>query len=155
MKTPPDELPLEHYRQLMEDSPLPTVDIIFFDQQRSKTLLGRRTNEPYAGQWYSFGGRLYKNEEFADAAVRIAKQEVGLSLTKADVKQAGVINEINPSSIFEGINYHAVNIYFACVIDERPLSLDAQHSEAKWIDAHDTTFHPYVRAKIEGALRAL
>ena len=118
MKTPPDELPLEHYRQLMEDSPLPTVDIIFFDQQRSKTLLGRRTNEPYAGQWYSFGGRLYKNEEFADAAVRIAKQEVGLSLTKADVKQAGVINEINPSSIFEGINYHAVNIYFACVIDD-------------------------------------
>ena len=149
------ELPLERYRSLMEDGPIATVDVLFFNSERTKTLLGKRTNEPYAGEWYSFGGRLLKNEEFADAALRIAQQEVGVSLSKEDLRQAGIINEVNPNSIFEGINYHAVNVYFACILDDRAYTLDTQHNEARWIDVNETALRGFVREKIAGALRAL
>lgn len=149
------ELPPEPYRQAMENVPLVTVDVLFFNPEKTKTLLGRRTNEPYAGMWYSFGGRLYKNEEFVDAAIRLAKKETGVSLSPDNLVQAGVLNEINPNSIFDGINYHSVNIYFACIIDHTDVSLDHQHSEARWIDIDDQSLYPYVRAKIAGALHAL
>lgn len=139
----------------MQDMPLATVDIIFLNPEKTKTLLGRRAREPYAGMFYSFGGRLYKNEKFVDAAIRIAKKETGLVLGPADIVQAGVLNEISPNSIFEGINYHAINVYFACTISEREISLDDQNTEAKWLDVNDPDIPTYVRAKIEGALNAL
>ncbi len=149
------ELPLEHYRAAMEKLPLATVDIVILNPERTEALLGRRKNEPYAGTFYTFGGRLYKNEEFASAAIRLAKKECGLLLSPADIVEAGVLNEISENSIFEGINYHAVNIYFACTIKEPEVTLDDQHSEAQWFAVDDPTLHPNVQTKIAGALRTL
>jgi colanic acid biosynthesis protein WcaH len=148
-------LSLERYRALMEDAPICTVDVIFLNPDKTKILLGKRVNEPFAGVFYSFGGRLYKNEEFLHAACRIAKQEVGISIAPAELTFGGVLNEINDSSIFEGVNYHDVDIYFVCAIEEQPVVLDAQHSEAQWFDVNDPTLDPTVRARIQGALRAL
>lgn len=149
------ELPIERYREVMENLPLATVDVLFFNPEKTKTLLGKRVSEPYAGLWYAFGGRLYKNEEFKDAAVRIAEEEAGIHLSPDDLIFAGVLNEISANSRFEGINYHAVDIYFACVIEERVPTLDRQHSEAAWLSVEDPTLHPNVQARIAGALRAL
>ena len=149
------ELSPERYREAMQELPLVTVDIIFFNPGKTKTLLGKRTNEPYTGDWYSFGGRLYKNEEFVDAAVRIAKKETGISLSSSELTFVGVLNEISDTSRFEGINYHAVDVYFGCTIEEQAVVLDDQHSEAKWFDVSDPTLHPNIRTRIEGALRVL
>lgn len=148
-------LPLQRYRAAMEDVPMVTVDVVFLNSDKTKVLLGKRTNAPYAGMFYSFGGRLYKNEDFVDAARRIAKEELGLALMPRDLTYAGTLNEINNSSIFEGINYHAVDVYFVCVIDNESITLDNQHSETKWFSVDDTTIHSNVRARIEGALHAL
>lgn len=150
------ELPLEQYRLAMEGLPFVTVDILFFNRLKTKTLLGKRANEPYAGVLYAFGGRLYKNEEFTDAAVRIAKKETGISLSPDDITFVGVLNEINETSRFEGINYHAVDLYFGCIVDEKQLVVpDDQHSELEWVSVDDPTLHPNVQTRIVGALRAL
>ncbi len=150
-----EELSPDDYRSAMEKLPLVTVDIIFFNPEKTKTLLGRRINEPYAGMFYSFGGRLYKNEEFVDAACRIAKKETGISLSPSELTFAGILNEISDNSRFDGINYHAVDVYFGCIVSERDVSLDDQHSEAKWFDVNDPTLHPNIKRRIDGALRAL
>lgn len=145
----------ERYRAAMEELPIVTVDVIFLSRDKTKILLGKRTNQPYAGQFYSFGGRLHKNEELLDAACRIAKQEVGISLSPQALTLAGVLNEINDSSIFEGVNYHTVDIYFMCTIEDENIGLDSQHSEIRWFDLDDASLHSNVRARIEGVLRTL
>lgn len=149
------KLPLERYRSAMEDVPIVTIDVMFLSPDKTKVLLGKRTNEPYAGQFYSFGGRLHKNEDFLEAACRIAKQELGLSIPPTALTFAGVLNEINDSSIFEGVNYHAVDVYFMCTITDETVALDSQHSETKWFKVDDPTLHRNVCARIEGVLRAM
>ncbi len=149
------KLPLERYRAAMEDLPIVTVDVLFFNPARTKILLGRRVNEPYAGEFYSFGGRLYKNEDFFEAASRIAKQEVGLDIPASELMFAGVLNEINPSSIFEGVNYHTVDVYFAHTLEDEAVQLDSQHNETRWFPINSPDLHPNVRARIDGVLRAL
>ncbi|MSU73687.1 NUDIX domain-containing protein [Candidatus Kaiserbacteria bacterium] len=149
------QLPLERYRASMEDMPLVTIDVVFLNSDKTKILLGRRTNEPYAGQFYSFGGRLYKNEGFLEAACRIAREEVGISLAPEALTFAGVLNEIGDSSIFAGVNYHAVDVYFVCIIKDESVQLDNQHSETKWFSVNDADLHPNVKARIEGVLKVI
>lgn len=144
-------VPLEEYRRLMENFPVVTVDVLFFNPDRTKILLGKRTNEPYAGKFYSFGGRLYKNEDLVQAACRIAKEELGIAIAPSSLTYAGAINEINDGSIFENVNYHAVDIYFYCVLNDTSIVLDEQHNATKWFDLDDESIHPNVRARIEGA----
>lgn len=148
-------LPLERYRAAMEELPIVTVDVIFLNPDKTKILLGKRTNEPYAGEFYSFGGRFFKNENFLEAAERIAKQELGLSIPAERFLFAGVLNEINDSSIFDGVNYHAVDVYFVCTIENASMKLDGQHSEVAWFSVDDARIHPNVKARITGALAAL
>ena len=148
-------MPLERYRAAMEEFPIVTVDVVFLSPDKKKILLGKRINEPYAGMFYSFGGRFFKNEDFLEAACRIAKQEVGISLSPEALTFAGVLNEINDSSIFEGVNYHAVDVYFVCTIGDESMKLDSQHSEIQWFPVDDSGLHPNVKARIEGALRAV
>lgn len=147
---------LERYRAAMEEFPIVTVDVVFLSPDKKKILLGKRLNEPYVGEFYSFGGRFYKNESFLEAACRIAKQELGLTIPPEALTFAGVLNEINDSSIFEGVNYHAVDVYFVCSIDENEsITLDSQHSEIQWLPVESSGLHPNVKARIEGALKAL
>jgi len=40
--------------------------------------LGMRNNEPLEGCWFSPGGRIYKNESWQKALLRIFKEELGL-----------------------------------------------------------------------------
>ena len=148
-------MPIERYRAAMEEFPIVTVDVVFLSPDKKKILLGKRINEPYAGEFYSFGGRLYKNEDFVDAAIRIAKQELDISLTPQTLTFAGALNEINDSSIFEGLNYHAVDVYFVCTIENKETALDAQHSEVQWFPVDAPDLHPNVKARIHGALKAI
>jgi colanic acid biosynthesis protein WcaH len=143
-------LPAERYRAAMEDLPIVTVDVLFLNPEKTKLLLGKRVNEPYAGEFYSFGGRMYKNESFLQSALRIAKEEIGVSLDPSALTYVSAINEINDTSIFKGANYHAVDIYFYCVIENASIALDQQHSETRWFDLDDTTIHPNVKTRIEG-----
>ena len=148
-------MPLERYRAAMEEFPIVTVDVVFLSADKKKILLGKRLNEPYAGMFYSFGGRFYKNESFLEAAERIPKQELGLSVPPERLLFAGVLNEINDSSIFEGVNYHAVDVYFVCILEDEAVTLDSQHSEVQWLPIDAPDLHPNVRARITGALAAL
>lgn len=156
LRTTPQDAPYDIYKILMEFSPICTVDVIFFNPEGTRVLLGKRVNAPYQGLFYTFGGRLRKNEAFEDAAVRIAKKEMGATVAPTNIKFGGIDNEISDSSIFENTNYHAVALYFGCVTPENtPIKLDAQHSESKWVSIDDTSIHPSIHPRIMKALKVV
>lgn len=148
-------LPLDRYRQMMDDSPIVTVDVMILSPDCTKLLLGKRSNEPYKDVYFSFGSRLYKNEKFVDAARRIAKEELGLDVPLSKLVFAGVTADFGDTSIFEGITYHSVDIYFAHRMQAGQVMLDNQHSDMKWFSLDDQTLHPYVLNRIEGVRKVL
>lgn len=155
-RTPPQDVPQDIYKVLMEFSPICTIDVIFFNPEGTHVLLGKRVNAPYQGLLYTFGGRLRKNETLEEAAVRIAKNEMGIAITQKDVVFGGLDNEISDSSVVPGINYHAVALYFSSTIPENTsVELDAQHSEYQWIAVNDPAIHPSIQPRILNALRAI
>ena len=103
----------------MNHLPICCVDILLFNEEKTKVLLGKRTNEPLKEVYFSTGGRLQKGEELKDCAVRKAKEELGVFISKERLLDGGVISEIYPNSSFgENIGYHAITIYFGCIVSE-------------------------------------
>jgi len=137
------------YRQCIDLLPIVTVDILIFDRNLKKTLLFRRKNEPLKGIYYSIGGRIYKNENFLNTAIRICKEEVDLQINKGDLTFGAVTEEIFHNSIYDGVNAHNVNIFFGYVASG-PLTVhcDEQHSCYKWFKLNDPNLHPYIIQKI-------
>lgn len=147
-------LPLEKYRELLDISPICTVDVLFFNNDKTKTLLFKRENEPMKGTYFSAGGRLFKNELLEDCAVRQALREAGLVINKEGLMFGGVHEQLNPNSIFDGVSYHAVDIFYGYIIDEdAKIKLDSQHSDHKWFSVSDDTLHPFLKTIIASALK--
>ncbi len=148
-------LPLKKYRELFKISPICTVDILFFNKDMTKILLFKRINEPLKGIYFSIGGRLLKNETFSDGAVRQGMREAKIKIIKNKLIWGGVQEEIHPNSIFDGISYHAVAIFYAYLVDENKFkpNMDDQHSEYKWFSVKNRKIHPYIKARIKIILK--
>ncbi len=66
----------ELYRQILEFMPIPCVDVAIV--AHGAVLLVRRDDPPAQGEWWIPGGRILKGEMMRDAAIRKARQEVGI-----------------------------------------------------------------------------
>lgn len=139
------------YRKFMCSMPICTVDVLFFDSAKKKVLLCKRRNEPLKGGFFSVGGRLLKNEAFIDGAIRQVERELGLKLDSDKLVFGGIANEVFDNSIYDGIGYHAVNIYWGYRLKEGELLdlvLDDQHTEYSWFDVDFDGLHPYIEKKV-------
>ena len=146
------------YREMMDRMPICTVDILFFNAEKDRVLLGLRRRAPYRGRYFSLGGRLFKNETLRAAAVRQARTEAGVAVRAPRLVCGGVLNEINPGSIFRGVNYHAVNVYWGYRLgksEKLNFQPDDQHSELAWLAVRSPRIHPLVREKIKNTLPKL
>ncbi len=147
-------LPLEKYREVLDITPVCCVDITFFNSDKTKTLLFKRENEPLRGVYFSVGGRLIKNELLEDCAVRQCLRESGININRNDLTFGGVQEELHPNSVFEGVSYHAVVIYYGYVLnDENEIKLDSQHSDFKWFSVSDDSLHPFIKSRITNLLK--
>ena len=155
MEIKTEKLPAEQYQMIMDVMPITTVEIIFFNPDKTKVLLGKRTNEPLKGIFYTMGGRLLKNETFVEAAIRQAKVEAGLNISPDLIYFGGINDEIHTHSAFPNINYHAANIFYGTIIDDQKITLDNQHSEYAWLDITDPTLHPNIKYKVNKTAIAL
>jgi colanic acid biosynthesis protein WcaH len=69
-------IPKDEYAKILAWLPILCVDcVITYD---GTCLLLRRTHEPAKGQYWFPGGRIYKNETIKDAALRKAREEIGM-----------------------------------------------------------------------------
>lgn len=146
----PEDSTLDAYRFQMEHFPILCVDIVFFDPTRSKTLLLRRVNKPMQGIYYTVGGHVIKNEDLKAAALRVAKAETGIVLDESKLVFGGVISEKHPDSIFEGVSYNGVTVYYGYIIDERELVVfNSENDDQKWFEVTDDAIHPYIRERLQ------
>lgn len=76
----------------------PVVDVHLVITKNGKVLLGRRQNTGYAdGEWQIMpSGHLEEGESVIDAAIREAKEEVGLDLAPTAIETAHVMHHRNP-----------------------------------------------------------
>lgn len=141
----------ELYKKIVEVMPIPTVDVMIFNLDFSKTLLFCRNNEPLKNSYYSLGGRLNMGESFFDCAKRKLKEEINFVVNLDELIQVGAISEY---FIEENKKFHFVNVYFSLILNEdNNLKLDNQHSGFKWFDVNDTKIHKYIKEKIFNCIK--
>lgn len=150
------QLPRATYRLLMDKAPICCVDVLFFNKEKTKTLLFKRANQPVKNVYFTIGGRLLKNEKLIDGAGRQALKETGIRIKKRLLVPGGVTEDIFGNSIFADVSYHAVDIFYGYILDgQEKIRLDNQHSDYQWFSINDKKIHPFVKNRIAGLLEKL
>ena len=87
------------FRTVVQNSPLVSLDICLVCN--GYILFGKRNHHPLKGEWFTPGGRIFKNEAWRCALLRIAKTELELSnLSFKDFHLMGVWDHFYSNSIF-------------------------------------------------------
>jgi len=143
-------LDAQTFKTVIENAPLVSIDLCLVCD--GQILLGKRNNEPLKGDWFTPGGRIYKNETWQNALLRIVKGELDLcGIVVEDFSFMGVWDHFYNNSVFDhDISTHYVNLPHYIVVESRPLIIiDDQHSDFKWFDlavvTNDRKFNPYMR----------
>jgi len=138
------------FKTVIENTPLVSIDLCLI--HNSQILLGKRSNEPLKGKWFTPGGRIHKNETWQCALIRIAEVELGLSsVVVEDFALIGMWDHFyNNSVIDQNISTHYVNLPHYVWFKSKPeITLDDQHAKFEWFDlsvvADDEKFHRYMR----------
>ena len=142
-------LDAQTFKTVIENTPLVSIDLcLVCDDQ---LLLGKRNNDPLKGEWFTPGGRIYKNEAWQSALLRIIDVELGLSdIAVEDFALIGIWDHFyNNSAVDQDISTHYVNLPHYAEFQSKPkITLDDQHAEFEWFDlsevSKDEKFHPYM-----------
>jgi colanic acid biosynthesis protein WcaH len=124
-------IPTERYKQIIEVLPILCVDIVIRNHN-NEYLLIKRANEPLKGQWWVIGGRVLKGETLAQAALRKAREELGVHIH--DLSLIGCYEDANESNPFGmPTPLHSVSVVFSAVIGQnQQIKLDDQSSDWKY-----------------------
>jgi len=126
MKNDTDDYPLtiEEFRSIYSKVPRLTVEVIV--KSENGVLLTLRDIEPHKGSWHFPGGTVYFNESLTNAVKRVAKNELGLTVTDSKF-----INFIEYPTHLQHSFDTPIGLVFT-VQYEGEIELDRQASEAKW-----------------------
>jgi colanic acid biosynthesis protein WcaH len=143
-------LDVQTFKTVIENAPLVSIDLCLVCD--GQVLLGKRTNEPLNGEWFTPGGRIHKNETWQDALLRVAEVELGLSgIAVEEFSLMGMWDHFySNSAVDQNISTHYVNLPHYAGFQLKPaITLDDQHGEFGWFDlsivAKDEKFHLYMR----------
>ena len=138
----------ELYYRILENVPIACVDVAIVAQ--GSVFLVKRGDFPAKGQWWLPGGRVLKGEMMREAAIRKAREEVGIECHIGPIVHTA-------ETIFPGgpneIPVHSINSCFFLYPgspDFRP-RLDGHHDDYKWVNHIPDGLHPYVERCLMGA----
>lgn len=104
--------------------------IVIFNQDKTKTLMCKRTKEPYQGMYNLVGGKIEKEGDGFSEAYRELEEETGI--TKKDVILSHFMN----------IDYFAfsksLEVYYGVL--NKDVNLIEEVNALEWIDIHDNFF---------------
>ena len=145
---------LEDFKIVVENAPLVSIDFMVKCDELNQILLGKRTNSPALGYYFTLGGRIFKNENIFDGQKRIFKNEFGFELNR-NLKFLGVFEHFYDDSFPENkVSTHYVNLAYEIVISKLEIELfrnlpKVQHSDYRWfyldelLNCHQV--HKYVK----------
>ena len=143
-------LDIQTFKTVIENTPLVSIDLCLVCE--GQLLLGKRNNDPLKGEWFTPGGRIYKNETWQSALLRIIDVELGLrDIAVEDFALMGMWDHFyNNSALDQNTSTHYVNLPHYAEFKSKPqIALDDQHGEFKWFDlsvvSNDEKSHPYIR----------
>lgn len=128
------------------------VAVHIFLLRENSVLLLRRANTGYEDGNYSVvAGHLDSGESVTQAAVREAKEEVGVDLRPADLRAVGVMHRVSNE---ERIDFFLSAIKWAGTVSNREPD---KCSELRWcaLDALPENTIPYIRAALENFRRGV
>ncbi len=120
-------IPTALYKKIISLVPILTVDILIVSGK--KFLLHKRANEPYKGYWWTPGGRVLFGESPERAAIRKAREEVGLR-----VKLVKILGTLNAPEKRWGVKSQTISIVYLAkpASKKRKIILDSQSTDARW-----------------------
>ena len=153
-------LELSKFKAVVQNTPLVSIDLCLIF--KGHMLLGKRKNDPLKGEWFTPGGRIYKNETWQNSLLRITKAELGLrDILVEDFLLMGVWDHFyKNSAVGQDVSTHYVNLPHYAGFQSKPkITLDDQHGEFEWFNlsmiADDEKFNPYIRNYASWLLRNL
>jgi colanic acid biosynthesis protein WcaH len=134
------------FKTVVDSAPLVSIDILI--KKGNKILLGKRINKPAQGYFFSFGGRINKDEAIDDAKERVALNELNIVI-KSTSEFIGVFEHFYNDSLYKGVSTHYVNLAFAYEVRETLDLPTEQHNDYKWFTIDELLeskqVHPYVK----------
>ena len=134
------------FKTVIDSTPLISIDLLV--KKDNKILLGKRINKPAQGYLFSIGGRVYKNETIDNAMMRIASNELNISL-KLTPRFIGVFEHFYDDSIYKDVSTHYVNLAYEIEIEETLDLPIEQHNEYQWLTIDELLkskkVHKYVK----------
>lgn len=135
----------EKFQDMVRFSVLTSIDLILIND-RNQVLLGYRTNAPAKGSWFVPGGRIFKDESLPQAALRIAKRELGLQSFPAPLELQGIYDHFYDDSFFASdVSTHYIVIACRCrVPGTLTVTPDQQHESLRVFDIPELLESPDV-----------
>ncbi len=160
-KSKPFKISSDELAEVVRLTPLVSIDLII-ENDRGRVLVGMRNNEPVRGFLFVPGGRIFKNEQIADAFERITRDELGLDVSYRDAELLGAFDHIYDTNFArkQGFGTHYVVLAHRIKLkDSVNIKPDDQHSELLWLDKNEILsndkVHPNTKAYFEMNLKGL
>ena len=104
--------------------------IVIFDKEMNKTLMCKRTKEPYIGMYNLVGGKIEKEKDGLNEAYRELVEETNISKNDVELKH------------FMNIEYVSFNksleVYYGILNKE--VELVEEVNKLEWVDINDNFF---------------
>ncbi len=147
--------PKEVFQSAVRYFPIPSINLVLRNA-RGEFLFLKRCNNPAKGEWWIPGGRILNGERVADAAVRVLRQETGLTLPIGKISPE-YSEELWSTEGFDASDWEnyepgtrTVHYLALAALAEVPegalLTLDSQSAEARW-SRELPSGHPLLRAQ--------
>ena len=145
-ETNPGYLKGDLFKTIIENTPLVSVDLIV--KHKGKVLLGKRVNKPAKEYWFTFGGRVLKNETIKSAIYRICNMEIG-TIPPENLRFIGVFEHLYDDSIFDDVSTHYINLAYEIEVSGLEDLPKEQHDDYRWFDLEElmqsNEVHRYVK----------
>jgi len=143
-----DKIPTEGFLEAVRLTPMVAIDLIVRNP-RGEVLLGLRNNEPAANTWFVPGGRILKDERLDTAFERIARVELGISVSRSQARFLGPYEHLYDTNFARapGVSTHYVVLAHEITTSEPIASpADDQHGELRWWPVRELLDSPDVHA---------
>lgn len=133
------KLELELFKEIIKNTPLVSIDFII-SNKKGQVLLGQRQNRPAKGSWFVPGGRIFKDETFKRAFIRLTKEELHLDISIEDSIFLGVYEHFYSDNIMgcDFSTHYVVHGYQINIdVEKNNIFPDSQHSYFKWYNLEE------------------